>query len=101
MNENFDPQFTRMAVETDPALIAAERASQTEPFHEFDNFSFTCASSFLVEDDGAGAPSASAPSSSAGATPAAGVSETELDKSNFSDDGAEDEPDDTNTTAMA
>ena len=79
-----------MAVETDPALIAAERASQTEPFHEFDNFSFTCASSFLVEDDGAGAPSASA-----------GVSETELDKSNFSDDGAEDEPDDTNTTAMA
>ena len=78
-----------MAVETDPALIAAERASQTEPFHEFDNFSFTCASSFLVEDDGAGAPSASA------------GAETELDKSNFSDDGAEDEPDDTNTTAMA
>jgi hypothetical protein len=99
VNENFDPQFTRMAVETDPALIAAERASQTEPFHEFDNFSFTCASSFLVEDDGAGAPSASA--GAAAPAPAAGVSETELDKSNFSDDGAEDEPDDTNTTAMA
>ena len=27
VNENFDPQFTRMAVETDPALTAAERAS--------------------------------------------------------------------------
>ena len=77
----------------------ASSASQTEPFHEFDNFSFTCASSFLVEDDGAGAPSASA--GAAAPAPAAGVSETELDKSNFSDDGAEDEPDDTNTTAMA
>ena len=52
VNENFDPQFTRMAVETDPALIAAEREAQTEPYHEFDNFSFTCASSILIDQDG-------------------------------------------------